>query len=161
MKMRLMDWVYLTPCDSLWQQAQPSEAERQRRQELEGAVLRALACLPATERAVVEQRYLEGCSFAEIAAREGRTVSVITGRHRRALRRLRTLLAGFVQSRFGIRPERPDCVICKSVYRDAIDRLIAARRPEEPYSVLIRRIKASCGLTIKSPQTIIGHWKYH
>jgi RNA polymerase sigma-70 factor (ECF subfamily) len=57
-------------------------------QELTGA----LARLPGGQRLVLELRYLQGCSIAEISSLTGRSKSAVVGLLYRGIKRLRTLL---------------------------------------------------------------------
>ena len=63
---------------------------------------------------------------------------------------------------FGVTEEsRPDCIICRSEHRREIDRVIASREEAETWRPVIRKIRERFGLKITTPQTLIGHEKYH
>lgn len=161
MSLSYQDWIYLTDCRALWQEAPKSPEEQQQRDQLVKAVRDAVAQLTQEERAVIELYHFDGISSAAIARRMGKSSKSVLNVKRRALRRLRGLLAEFAEERFGIDRKRSGCCICRSRESERIEELIAAKKPEEPYSVLIRAIKVRFGVRIVSPQTIIGHTKYH
>jgi RNA polymerase sigma-70 factor (ECF subfamily) len=54
---------------------------------------KALVQLPANQRVVLELKFMQGCSLAEISNRTGRTKASVTGLLYRGTRLLRTLLA--------------------------------------------------------------------
>jgi RNA polymerase sigma factor (sigma-70 family) len=57
-------------------------------------LLRALEKLPPGQREVIWRHYFEGCSFAEIAAKDGATLNAIYKRHYDGLSQLRKILQG-------------------------------------------------------------------
>ena len=161
MKFELLNWIYLTKCDPLWQQHELTRDELLRQKKIAAAVRQAVATLTVRERFVIEKRYFEGAAFALIAAELGKSEAAVVNLHRRALRRLQKLLADFARDHYGITTVSKCCCICNSSHRAEIDEIIRAKKPEEPYRVVIAEIKARFGIRIKSPQTIIGHLKYH
>ncbi|MFH2054734.1 MAG: sigma-70 family RNA polymerase sigma factor [bacterium] len=161
MRIEFIEWIYQASSQSLWQQQPLTEAEQERRERITAAVREALDRLESTDRTILEKYYFEGESLPEIGRALGRRQATIVNRHRRALKALRKQLAAFVVTEFGVRQEAPDCCICQSPRRLEIEALIAAKRPEEPYGHLMRKIHERCGLKVTSPQTIIGHQKYH
>lgn len=75
--------------------------------ELRATVQDALAAMPDQERTVIELAYREGLSQSEIAERLGWPLGTVKTRTRRALLRLRTLLAGDSESPAGERVAIP------------------------------------------------------
>lgn len=161
MSLEFLDWVFLTDRSSIWQNDPLSPEELQRREEITKKVRVALNALPPLERIVIEKYHFDGQSLSAIARSLGKNTIYVTNLRRRALRRLRKYLADYARQRFGIETKSARCCICYSDYREEIDVLIAAKRPEEPYSVLIREVRERFGLLIRSPQTIKGHARYH
>jgi hypothetical protein len=160
MTIRMFDWIYLTHKTPLWQGETTAE-EQLRRQELENKVRKALDELTVVERAAIERHDFEGLSLVSIATDLGWSCSRVQAARRRALRRLRKVLAPFVQERFGVSPPSTDCPICANPFRRDAERIIAARKREEPYSKVISKLRHDFGIVIISPKTIIGHMKYH
>jgi hypothetical protein len=160
MTIRMFDWLYLTHKTPLWQDETTAEG-RLRRQELASKVREALDELTAAERVTIERHDFEGLSLVDIAAELGCPCSKVQATRRRALRRLRKVLAPFVQERFGVSPPSTVCPICTSPFRRDAERIIAARRGDEPYSIVISQLRHDFKIAIISPKTIIGHMKYH
>lgn len=160
MTIRIFDWIYLTHKIPLWQTEITGE-EQLRRQELADKFREALDELTAMERVTIERHDFEGQSLVNIAAELGWSCSRVQAARRRALRRLRKVLAPYVQERFGVSLPSTDCPICASPFRRDAERIIAARRREEPYSQVIARLRHDFKIAIISPKTIIGHLKYH
>jgi hypothetical protein len=160
MTIRIFDWIYLTCKTPLWQDETTAE-EQSRRQELANKVREAIDELTAVERIAIERHDFEGLSLVSIAAELGWSCSRVQAARRRALRRLRKELAPFVQERFGVYLPSPDCPICASKFRRDAERIIAARKQEEPYSKVISQLRRDFKIAIISPKTIIGHLKYH
>jgi len=160
MTIRMFDWIYLTHKTPLWQDDTTAEGPL-RRQELASKVREALDELTAVERVAIERHDFEGLSLVSIAAELGWPCSRVQVVRRRALRRLRKVLAPFVQERFGVSLPSTDCPICASPFRRDAERIIAARKREEPYSKVISRLRHDFKIAIISPKTIIGHTKYH
>jgi hypothetical protein len=161
MQLRFLDWVFLTDSRSIWQSEPLTPEESRVREEVVEKVQEALKSLPPTERRVIEMYHFDGQSFSAIARSLGKSTTYVTNMRRRAMRSLRKHLAQYARDRFGIEMRESNCCICNSGHREEIDELIAAKRHEEPYSVLIRTVRRRFGLLIKSPQTIKGHAKYH
>lgn len=161
MRIEFIDWIYQASSRSLWQQQPLSDEEKQRRERIGVAVRQALRKLPPAERLILEKYFFEGETLATIAEQLGRRHATIINYQRRALKSLRKHLAAFVAEEFGIDQEQPACCICRSPKRAEIEALIAAKRLAEPYGLLMKRIEKEFGLKVGSPQTIIGHQKYH
>ena len=161
MKIEFIEWIFQTSSQSLWQEQPLTEAERQRRERISKAVREALEKLDATERLIVERHHFQGETLIGIARQLNRKPGAIVNSHRRALRMLCKHLSKFAATEFGIRDEKSECCICSCPEREAVDTLIAAKKPEQPYGLLMRQLREQFGLEIRSPQTIIGHRKYH
>jgi hypothetical protein len=160
MTIRMFDWIYLTHKPPLWQNETTAE-EQLHRQELASKVREALNELTDVERVAIERHDFEGLSLVNIASELGWSCSRVQVARRRALRRLRKVLAPFVHERFGVSLPTTDCPICASPFRRDAERIIAARKREEPYSKVISQLKYDFEIAIVSPKTIIGHIKYH
>jgi len=129
---------------------------------LQQTVRSALGGLSEDERELVEQIHFMGRSCAEMAALTGRTEHRLEALHGRALHKLRRKLAPLVRELFGIDPPAvTDCPICRSSHRPVIDRLIRERDPRLTWRPVMKLIEAETGIRISTPQTIIGHEKYH
>lgn len=161
MSIDFLDWIYDTNRNAIWQQRPQSPADAKASERTAAEVRNALAQLSALERRVIEMYHFDGRSIRSIAATLRKRPSTITNLHRCALKKLRKLLAEYAHDRYAIAPERSTCCICLSQHRQAIDDLIKRKRPEEPYGPLIREIRERFDLRIVSPQTILGHMKYH
>jgi hypothetical protein len=160
MTVRMFDWIYLTHKTSLWKTDITTEGQV-RGQELASKVREALEELTAVERVAIERHDFEGLSLASIAAELECSCTRVQVARRRGLRRLRKVLAPFVQERFGVFLPSPDCPICASPFRRDAERIIAARKRDEPYSKVISQLRHDLKIAIISPKTIIGHMKYH
>jgi RNA polymerase sigma-70 factor (ECF subfamily) len=79
--------------EALLQASPTSPSEQVLRQEQLLQLSAALAQLPEDQRSAVEMHYLQGCTVAEVAGHMGRTERSVAGLVRRALQRLRELLA--------------------------------------------------------------------
>lgn len=79
-----------------WQQTQPDsyDGDFDRQLDTQQFVAQAMHLLNPRERAVVRGIYLEGLSYQEVADRLGYTFKQVTGLMYRAMRRLRTGMAG-------------------------------------------------------------------
>ncbi len=125
-------------------------------------VRKAVEKLTPEERVFIEQYYFEFKSYREIAEILKKKVYKLERIHRRALDKLRILLADFVKTRFKLEvPQKTDCVICRSPFHTELDELIKNKKKEDTYIPLIRTIKQKYGIAIKTPQVIIGHQRKH
>ena len=58
-------------------------------------------------------------------------------------------------------PKRPwECADMSQV-RDEIDRMISQRDPKRSWRSVLIRLREDFGIRVRSPQTLIGHKKYH
>ena len=137
-------------------------ADEESVRQIRDAVSEAIASLNDDEREFVERHFFMGQTYVEIAEASGRRIHRLEALKKRAFKKLRRRLAGFVEDRFGLKskPEK-DCPICRSENRPAIDRIIQARDPSATWRPVMRRLETGFGLKIGSPQILIGHQKYH
>jgi hypothetical protein len=125
-------------------------------------VRKAIAKLPPEENQFVQLFYFEFKSYQEISTKLKKKVHKLERIHQRALGKLKILLVGFVNKRFGLDvPQNTNCVICRSPFRRQLEELIRNKRKEETYSHLIRIFKEKYRIQIKAPQVIIGHKRKH
>jgi RNA polymerase sigma factor (sigma-70 family) len=125
-------------------------------------VREAVVRLSPLERQFVEYFYFDDKSYREISVILKKSIHRLEGIHHRALGKLKILLSDHVKTRFKLDlPEETDCVICRSPFRQKLDKLIKAQKKKETYKSLIKVFKEKYGLDIKTPQVIIGHKKKH
>jgi hypothetical protein len=125
-------------------------------------VRKAVRRLSFLERQFVEYFYFEYKSYREISVILNKSIHKLERIHHRALGKLKLLLSNYVKTRFKLSlPEETECIICKSPFRQELDKLIQAKKEEETYKALIRIFKEKYGLPVKTPQVIIGHKRKH
>jgi len=130
--------------------------------QLRQVVRAAVESLGVWERFFVIRYYFQGLSYRSISEECGLTANKLAGLHRRALRKLNRALAPFVKVRFKIESDLdPACPICRSGHRKDIDNLLARRDRSRSWRPVISAIRSEYSLTIRSPQVLIGHEKYH
>ncbi len=138
------------------------EGESERGKIVEEAVETALKALSDNEREFIQRFHYMGQTYRQISESTGRTVHRLEALHRRATKRLRKELAPLVLDFYGVTGDSaPQCIICRSDHRREIDRLIADRKKTATWRPVIREIRKRYGLRITTPQTLIGHEKYH
>ena len=139
------------------------DQERSEREELIGGEVRkAVQKLSPTERMFVELFYFEFRSYQEIAGIMRKKTCKLEGLHQRALGKLRMVLSDFVKEQFKFEPpQKTDCLICNSRFREELEELIKSKKEEETYSRLIKIFSQKYGIKVKTPQTIIGHLRKH
>jgi RNA polymerase sigma factor (sigma-70 family) len=125
-------------------------------------VRKAVEKLSCEDKQFIRLFYFEFKTYQQIAGKLGRKIHKLERIHQRALDKLRILLAGFVQERFNLEvPKSSSCIICNSPFRRELEQLIRDKRQDETYSRLIRIFKRKYGITVKTPQVIIGHRRKH
>lgn len=130
--------------------------------EVDSAVRRALEKLEEEEMEFVIRFYFMGQAYGEISEKSGRAVHKLEALHKRAIRKLRNALKAFVNKRYGIKQKKNNCCpVCVSPHRQAIDEVITNNDKSSTWRPVINEIYEQFGLKIKSPQTLIGHMKYH
>lgn len=130
--------------------------------EVDTAVRSALENLEEEEMEFVIRFYFMGQSYVEICEKSGRAIHKLEALHKRAIRKLRKTLKSFVKRHYGIKIRKNRiCPICDSPNREAIDEVITNKDESSTWRPVINEIYEQFGLRIKSPQTLIGHRKYH
>ena len=125
-------------------------------------VRKALEKLTPLEKQFIELFYFEFKGYPEIAQVLKRKDYKLEWIHKKALNKLKILLADFVKNRFQLDvSQTTDCLICQSPFRQELDELILNKKEEETYAPLIKIIKQRYGIDIKTPQVIIGHRRKH
>ncbi|MCD6250412.1 MAG: sigma-70 family RNA polymerase sigma factor [candidate division Zixibacteria bacterium] len=136
--------------------------EIERREKICRAVAEALERLTDDEREFVERYYFMGRSYREISELSGRTPHRLEALHQRALKKLQKELTPLVKELYSLTPATNyDCPICASPDRNEIDRLIESRDPTSTWRPVMRQIREKYNIGIVTPQTLIGHEKYH
>lgn len=137
--------------------------KRDRRAEkITRVVNRVIEMLPDPERRMVIDYYLLCLSRKAIAGRQNLSEREVDAVRVRAERRLRGLLAGFVEERFGLRTTIDSaCPYCRAPCRAEIDHELSRRDPGEAWSALRQRINTRFGLTVKRVQTLMTHCRFH
>jgi len=139
-----------------------SKANIKRKGLIDREVKKAVKKLTDEERQFIEKFYFEFKSYQEIAGILKKRVYELERIHKRALDKLRILLANFVKDHFNLEvSQKTDCVICNSPFRPELDELIKNKKKEETNARLIRIFSQRYGLEIKTPQVIIGHQNKH
>lgn len=142
--------------------AEPPESEDGSKERVIEAVHEALGRLGEQERNFVILYFFMGKSCRQIAEESGRADHKIEALHGRVIKQLRTLLADFVTREFGLKIDRTNsCPICNSRFRAEMELLIASKKETDTWRETIRLIKENYQLRIKTPQTLIGHQKFH
>ncbi|RKX24166.1 MAG: hypothetical protein DRP45_08815, partial [Candidatus Zixiibacteriota bacterium] len=101
-------------------------------------------------------------SYRQISEKSGRAIHKLEAIHKRAVRKLRKELRQTVKELFDLNGRsNHDCVICRSPHRAEIDKLIKQKMPEQTWRPVMKQIREAFGLKITTPQTLIGHRKYH
>jgi len=125
-------------------------------------VTSALEKLSEDEREFVGRFHFIGQSYRQISERSGRGIHRLEAIHKRAFRKLRKELAPTVKELFGVKnKENTECIICSSCHKKEIDSLISARDPRKTWRPVMKQIKERFGITITTPQILMGHVRYH
>jgi len=133
-----------------------------RRDQIRRAVTEALEQLTDDEREFVERYYFMGRSYREIAELSGRAPHRLEALHQRALKKLQKELMPLVKQLYDLVPAtNNDCPICASPAREEIDRLIESRDRSGTWRPVMKQIREEFNIGIVTPQTLIGHEKYH
>jgi hypothetical protein len=135
-------------------------------EEIEQAVASGMQALTEDEREFIARFHFMGESYQEIAERSGRIPHKLEALHRRALRKLKLALTEFASKRYQLmlddsRERSRNCAICQSNSRQEINHLINQKHPHETWRPIIRQLREQYGISIRSPQVLIGHQKYH
>lgn len=125
-------------------------------------VVLAIERLSDLERAFIERFYFMGQTYREIAIETNRAVHKLERIHRGALKKLRRSLAGLAKEEYGWEPRpEPDCPICSSPHVDEINQLIRDRNRRSTWRPVMADIRRLFGVRVTTPQTLIGHTRYH
>ena len=130
--------------------------------ELSQKVREALDRLEPSEREALELFHFLARPLDEISAQMNLTRRGVERRIRSGRLKLRRLLAGYVQTRYGIMtgPERR-CTICEAEKRLEAEKIILSKSPEETWRRVLRVLREELNIQVGSPQTLVGHMKYH
>jgi hypothetical protein len=125
---------------------------------VQGAIRR----LSASEQHFVRLYWFEAWSDKELSERLGSGPKRLRSVKRQILIKLRWMLQGWAAQRFRIaQPRGPDCVICGHPLRSEIDSMLSSKKPEESLGSVLRKLREDFGLSISTPQIVLGHMKYH
>ena len=143
-----------------------AELERinKRTEMLQRLVSEALGRLSEEEKEFVERFYYIGQGYREISEKSGRTIHKLEAVHKRALRKLKKELTPMVKELYDLDIKKKDeqtCPLCRSPYREEIDRLICCRDKKSTWRPIIKILREKYGILINTPQILVGHEKYH
>jgi hypothetical protein len=161
MTLQYTNWVADERADQAWTAEASGSVDRQALARRTQAVQAAIATLSAEDQQIVREFHFEGKTYLQIAELLGRGEQWVRNQHARAIRRLRSRLADFVEEEFALKLPERKCVICSSVHRKAIEALLLKRQSRKSYSDLMREILRLHGVKIRSAMTIVGHSRYH
>ncbi len=131
-------------------------------EELREIVKQAVESLDEQERFLVFRYYYLGQSFGEMSLLSGRALYRLAALHRRALRKLRRHLAGFVKARYDLTSQiHCTCPVCQSPHRKEIEAILRSRDRRRSWKPVLELLNERFDLTISTPQVLIGHEKYH
>ncbi len=134
----------------------------ERRELIRRSVTEALDNLDDDEREFVIRFHFMGESYRRIAEKSGRGIYKLEDLHKRSLRKLKKQLAAFVHEAFGLDSEViRDCPICRSPFAAELDEIIRNRDRTATWHPVLSLLKTKYNLSIRSPQLLIGHEKYH
>ena len=155
------NWIVDIGRDPLKRELQNNNVEKPD-EHLTEIVASALKKLNSNEREFIVQFYYMGKSYREISDQTGRVIYKLEALHNRALKKLEAQLQSFVCNRFDIKNNKQsNCPVCSSEYLEEINKIIAGRNPEDTWRPILKILKEKYGIHIRSPQTLIGHSKYH
>jgi hypothetical protein len=167
-RITIQNWIVDLGIDPnrLRQSANPDEPESHAPPDssdgIDTAVQLALRSLSDEEREFVTLYFFMGKSARELAEDSGRSVHKLEALHKQVIRKLRQRLAPFVEQRFGLSTAlQSDCPICNSPNRERIDQIISSRDRTCTWRHVLDRLRKEFRLSIRSPQSLIGHEKYH
>jgi hypothetical protein len=157
------DWIVRYGADPCLVRREPAQVDPVvANAEIVRAVRAALEKLPPFQKELIERYYFLGSSCIELASDCNLKVSEVQAYLGQAVKSLKKSLNSFVRKKFGLVTDRiRDCPVCSSPFRESIDRLILARKPNETWKNIIRILKRDFGVFINTPQVLIGHKKYH
>ncbi len=170
-KIKYQNWVYEYLADRTEAEIFPTTNKVD--PELERKVRQALSRLAAKEKILIEQFYFQGRNYQEIAQILRLNLKQVEYLHRKAVFKLKNLLAEFVKKRFKIRIDKLavgksvnpgktafSCVICQNPRQKQIEELIESKKEQETWGVVLKKLKNKFNLDIKAPQVLMGHMKH-
>lgn len=149
-----MDW--LRRC------ADDTSENSERQDELARTVRSALGRLNGYEREALEHYHFMGRQVGDVAECMNLSPRVAERILRSGTLKLRRILGPFVRERFGISGSSAErCPICLCGDRRWAEEIVSSRRSEETWRRVIGLLRREFGMKITSPQTLVGHLKYH
>ena len=141
----------------------PGTSEEIQDSEVREEVNKALNQLSGEEKELIVRYHFMGESFQQIAQRTGRAPHKLTARHGKILLKLKDMLAEYVERKYKIVSQNsfPGCPICESDKKEELDDLIAKRNKKKSWRPIMAVLKNKYGLTIRYPQILKSHEKYH
>jgi len=141
--------------------------------EIEKQVRKALARLSEKEKIFIEEFYYQGRSYKEISRFLKINPKQAEYLHRRAIFKLKNLLADFVERKFKIKADHVTldksitdhksaavCVICRNPKQKEIEKVIASKKEHQTWRVILKKLKLKFDLEVKAPQVLMGHMKH-
>jgi len=123
------------------------------------AVDQAMGQLNETQREIIRERFFEGLAIREIAVRREMDECQVIGIIYESKRVLKTLLADFVKTRWGIEPIGI-CRICSHKRREEIEDILLNIGKRDSWGTVSRRIEKKTGERIHPPQILKAHLKH-
>ena len=162
-KMIYQDWIVEIGCDPNHRDEIAVRHDEPAPDEgLVAEVNRAINTLTEIEQDFIHLYYFSGRTLMQIARKCNTSYSRVGYLHNRIIRKLRKELAAFVRNRFDLIVSVDEtCPICRSCHKEQINDLIRKKGKEETWRRIIGILKSKYGIIIKTPQTLIGHQKYH
>ena len=155
---RERDWAPCTEADE-----KEREENERRADKISREVRRALELLDKGERESVELYYFMGESLENITERLSVSKRQVEKNLRVGTLKMKRILYKFVRESFQLMktPSQPNCLICASSDRDIAEKIIKSKKPEEPWRRVMRELREKLGIEIRTPQSLIGHVRYH
>ena len=149
-----MDWLCLRFSETDSNQSQDDELSQKVRE--------ALDRLDSGEKEALELFHFLGSSIEEISVQMNLTHRGVERLLRSGSLKLRRRLASYVQKRFGIAGDPiKRCPICHTQRRVEAEKIVISKSPEETWRRVIRELREELDIVVSSPQTLVGHVKYH
>lgn len=170
-KIKYQNWIYeiLTETDSPQENCSAGKTDS----ELEQKVQQALVRLSEKEKIFIEEFYYQGRSYKEISGILKINLKQAEYLHRRAIFKLKNLLADFVERKFKIKVDKVIlaksdtnhksgvvCVICRNPKQKEIEKVIGSKKEYQTWRVILKMLKQKFNLEVKAPQILIGHMKH-
>ncbi|MBU1319827.1 MAG: sigma-70 family RNA polymerase sigma factor [candidate division Zixibacteria bacterium] len=157
-KLVFLNWIYDVGRISLFSPKKQSRLQK----EIIEKVRDAVDNLPSMEKEFVQLYWFEGKSMAELSELFGKKPYKLESLNKRILQKLKRRLSEYVTRQFDLTNDTiPACIICDHPRRIEIDNLLLSKGQEETFRPIYRKLKDEFGLTISTPQILIGHIRYH